>query len=141
MPPRAVPEWTGRRPESMPGKLALDRISRRQDDRCACCGQPFDTKRRPQCDHIVPLRDGGQNRESNLQLICRQCHAAKTLHEAEVRTKVTHVRAKHLGLDRIAPPRRPLQSRGFAKASGQRRATAPITPKFDGDILARRTEA
>ncbi len=29
-------------------------------------------------DHIVPLRDGGQNRRENLQAVCVPCHQLKT---------------------------------------------------------------
>lgn len=31
-----------------------------------------------QCDHIVPLRDGGTNTRANLQMLCTTCHTAKT---------------------------------------------------------------
>lgn len=30
-------------------------------------------------DHIVPLRAGGGNQESNLQSLCHECHTYKTL--------------------------------------------------------------
>ena len=30
-------------------------------------------------DHIVPLRRGGSNDESNLQALCTSCHARKTV--------------------------------------------------------------
>lgn len=46
--------------------------------RCEYCGTPV----RPgefQCDHVVPLRDGGTNELRNLRIACRQrCHNAKT---------------------------------------------------------------
>jgi len=32
-------------------------------------------------DHIVPLRDGGTNHESNLQPLCKSCHSKKTVKE------------------------------------------------------------
>jgi 5-methylcytosine-specific restriction endonuclease McrA len=36
-------------------------------------------------DHIVPLADGGANDESNLQLLCPDCHKTKTATEAGAR--------------------------------------------------------
>jgi 5-methylcytosine-specific restriction protein A len=33
-------------------------------------------------DHIVPKSEGGTDDESNLQAICRDCHAAKTANES-----------------------------------------------------------
>lgn len=30
------------------------------------------------CDHIIPLAEGGSDRESNLQAICQQCDREKT---------------------------------------------------------------
>jgi 5-methylcytosine-specific restriction enzyme A len=32
-------------------------------------------------DHIVSLRDGGSNREENLQALCHACHSHKTAKE------------------------------------------------------------
>ena len=38
-----------------------------------------------ECDHIVPLHRGGTNDASNLQSLCKECHAAKTASEASER--------------------------------------------------------
>ena len=50
------------------------------------CADPFDihaAERRieaAECvDHVVPLRHGGSNDESNLQALCTSCHARKTV--------------------------------------------------------------
>ena len=34
-----------------------------------------------ECDHIVPLHRGGTNDASNLQSLCKECHASKTANE------------------------------------------------------------
>ena len=39
-------------------------------------------------DHIVPLADGGSNRDSNLQTMCKGCHSRKTM--AELRAGRLH---------------------------------------------------
>ena len=38
-----------------------------------------------ECDHIVPLHRGGTNDASNLQSLCKECHASKTASEATER--------------------------------------------------------
>ena len=38
-----------------------------------------------ECDHIIPLEQGGSNDESNLRIRCTACHAAKTKAEAKQR--------------------------------------------------------
>jgi 5-methylcytosine-specific restriction endonuclease McrA len=44
---------------------------------CAKCGAIAELE----CDHIVPLHKGGSDEWSNLQSLCRQCHAIKTATE------------------------------------------------------------
>ena len=38
-----------------------------------------------ECDHIIPLEQGGSNSMHNLQTLCRDCHAAKTASEQRAR--------------------------------------------------------
>ncbi|CDP50673.1 hypothetical protein [Devosia sp. DBB001] len=73
------------------------------------------------CDHKIPLRDGGMNVESNLQLMLREHHIAKTIEENSGRAKAKRYQAR-------AFERRPaFQSRGFPKAQPRHTATAPLT--------------
>ena len=48
---------------------------------CTGCG----SRRKLECDHVVPLHAGGMNVLDNLQTLCADCHMAKTRAE-----KVTH---------------------------------------------------
>jgi 5-methylcytosine-specific restriction endonuclease McrA len=96
--PRKRAEWIGRTDDSMPGQLVRDRISAAQGDRCTC-GRPFGPGVTANCDHIVPLADEGENRETNLQMLCNWCHVEKTSAEATNRAKARSIRAKRLGLD------------------------------------------
>jgi len=53
------------------------------------------------CDHIKALEDGGENRETNLQLICTApCSLKKTGQENSRRAKADRGAAKHLGFKR-----------------------------------------
>ena len=103
--PRTVKEWIGRNDDAMPSKLVRGRISARTNDCCAKCGKPFGPTNRANCDHIVALADGGENRETNLQMLCNWCHVEKTSAEATSRKKARNVKAKHLGLDQSATNR------------------------------------
>lgn len=47
---------------------------------CGCVG-PLET------DHVVPLHRGGKDEWSNLQSLCKDCHAAKTAREAGDRAR------------------------------------------------------
>lgn len=47
---------------------------------CGCVG-PLET------DHVVPLHRGGKDEWSNLQSLCKECHAAKTAREAGDRAR------------------------------------------------------
>jgi 5-methylcytosine-specific restriction enzyme A len=42
---------------------------------CAKCGRYHKSNER---DHIIPKRSGGSDDKSNLQTLCRRCHAIKT---------------------------------------------------------------
>lgn len=50
---------------------------------CAKCGRVHPSN---QVDHIVPLEQGGSNDPANLQVLCVDCHKAKTAAEARERS-------------------------------------------------------
>lgn len=92
---RTVPEWIGRNDDAMPPESVFDRLWAKQDGKDAITGIPFAPGDRPHRDHIVPLIDGGENRESNLQLIAEKTHKLKTAREAMERAKTRAVQHKH----------------------------------------------
>lgn len=94
--PRAVGEWIGRNDDAMPGQLVLLRLYARQNGLCACgCGRVMNFERDViDCDHIVPLIDGGENRESNLQLMLQEHHRTKTKGENIARGEERRHKAK-----------------------------------------------
>ena len=54
------------------------RVFERDNWRCVRCGRAG----RLECDHVVPLRDGGAPWDmANLQSLCRSCHIDKTAGE------------------------------------------------------------
>lgn len=110
---RKVPEWIGKTADSKPPKSVLDRLFLRQGGRCALSGRKIMAGEVTHADHIVPLKDGGENREANLQLVVAEAHRAKTADENTARAKERRIRLKHAGL--WPKSSRPLRSRGFSK--------------------------
>lgn len=134
---RAVPEWIGKRPESMPGQLVLLRLYAKQNGLCACgCGRVMNFERDViDCDHKVPLIDGGENRETNLQLMLHEHHQVKTSGENIARGEERRHKSKAFSALRKSKMSGP----GFHKAPPQRKASKPIPEKFPGDILGRQS--
>lgn len=92
---RSVPEWIGKTDDSpIPARVKL-RVFERSEGRCSKCTVSASTG---QYDHTIPLILGGENRESNLSLLCVPCHAAKTKLDVKLKAKVARVRQRHLGI-------------------------------------------
>lgn len=66
--------------------LARHRIFRRDNYICQGCGDltilgSRDASRRPHCDHIKSRKQGGTDRDENLQTLCGSCHSVKSMRE------------------------------------------------------------
>jgi 5-methylcytosine-specific restriction protein A len=121
---RAVNEWIGKTDDTAMPARAKDRVLRAAGDCCVRCERKVGGKLRAEFDHIVPLILGGANRESNIQLLCSECHVAKTKLDVKLKAKVARVRKKHLGF--LAERGPTIQSAGFRKAKPQRSASRPL---------------
>lgn len=94
-PVRTVEEWRGKTDDSaIPPRVKL-RLYDKAEGRCVVCTLRADSY---ECDHIIPLIIGGKHEESNLQLLCHECHAGKTKLDVKLKAKVARVRKKHLGI-------------------------------------------
>jgi len=114
---RTVAEWIGKTPDARPPKAVIDRLFLRQKGRCALSGRKIMAGATTHADHILPLKDGGENREGNLQLVLAEAHREKTSGENAARAKERRMRLKHAGLWPRSP--RPLKGRGFPKPFGR----------------------
>lgn len=123
---RAVAEWIGRTPDSAIPDRVKDRVSQRVNDNCQRCVRRIGGKLQARFDHVIPLILGGENRETNLQLLCDECHAAKTRLDVKLKAKVARVRKRRLGI--VAPRKgRPMPG---SRASGLRK-------RMDGTVERR----
>jgi len=61
------------------GKLSkglFQKLMKLQKSKCACCKSDL-AKIKPHMDHIMPLALGGENTDSNIQLLCYVCNQSK----------------------------------------------------------------
>ncbi|WP_395407957.1 HNH endonuclease [Pseudoduganella sp. UC29_106] len=89
------------------GRAGVERNERWKRDHplCVICEASGITAVVEEVDHIIPLWKGGADDETNLQSLCKPCHATKTAAEASERAGrdtdpggvVGNPRSKHLG--------------------------------------------
>jgi 5-methylcytosine-specific restriction endonuclease McrA len=118
---RAVPEWIATHDDQAIPRLVKARIWARCEGKCALTGKKLTPADKPEFDHIVPLADGGEHRETNLQLVSGEAHKAKTKAEAPQRAKERRIHAKFHGY--WPASKTPLKGRGFE--AGRNRNFAP----------------
>jgi 5-methylcytosine-specific restriction protein A len=122
---RTVPEWIGKTPDSaIPDRVRL-RVLMRYRCVCAKCGIKLGGGVAWDCDHTQALVNEGENRESNLQPLCKKnCHPKKTVDDVAAKSETYQARIRHYG---IKKPKRPMPG---SKASGFKR-------KMDGTVVKR----
>ena len=78
--------------ERLRGRRAVTRRERllRSSPLCVVCHAAGRVTLGVEVDHVVPLSRGGSDDETNLQVLCRGCHADKTKAEAQVGGVVTN---------------------------------------------------
>jgi 5-methylcytosine-specific restriction endonuclease McrA len=94
--PRKVAEWHGKSDDTpIPPRVKL-RIFDRYDQRCGHCNLLIVGKLLPQYDHIVALINGGANRESNIRLLCSECHKVKSAGDVRIKSVTNRKRSRRL---------------------------------------------
>ena len=78
------------------GRMEWRRLRRMALERdgyaCRQCG----ARGRLECDHIQPVEEGGADDLANIQVLCRDCHIAKTRAEAGTEADGAEEWARHL---------------------------------------------
>lgn len=94
---RAVPEWIGSGPDvAIPMRVRV-RVFDRYHGCCQGCLRKLSAGDKWDCDHIVAIVNGGENRESNLRVMCAWCHKRKTAADVAEKSTVYRRKAKHIG--------------------------------------------
>ena len=111
---RTVDEWIGATDNArIPTRVRL-RVWERDGGKCALTGRKIRPGEPWQLDHRVSLINGGQHREQNLQVVSVEAHKAKTADDVAIKSKISRVKAKHLGQWPKSKAR--LQGRAFQKS-------------------------
>lgn len=131
--PRSKPKWVGRNDDAMPPVSVQLRVLAAQGGVCGCpdnCGIVIDFDRdEVDCDHTLPLQDGGANDEDNLRILLRKHHAKKTKAENIARGVERRHKAKALTTTRAR------------KAAGgfQTNRNSKFKKRMDGTVVLRST--
>lgn len=95
---RSVSEWIGKTDDTpIPPRVKL-RVFERHNGKCSHCGRYLIGRLGPAYDHVVSLIGGGGNRESNIQLLCTECHAFKTKGDVREKSIIYNKKAKRMRL-------------------------------------------
>lgn len=121
---RSVPDWVAKRDDDAIPARVKERIARKAGDVCLKCTRHIRPPLRAEFDHIIPLILGGPHCEYNLQLLCHECHGAKTKLDVKVKAKVARVRQRNLGIKK--------PKRGFYDST-------KFKMKIGGGLVDRRT--
>ncbi len=107
--PRSTKEWVGKTDDSMPPPSVRLRIFLTHNGRCHISGREIRPGERWDCEHIVALSLGGENRESNLAPALVQHHREKTKADRKLKARSDKKIAMNYGLKkrkRTIPGRR-----------------------------------
>jgi len=110
---RSIKEWIGKTPDSKAPPSVRIRVFDAHGGICHISGRKITASDRWELDHIKRLKDGGENRESNLAPAIVEFHKEKTRQENEEQAKTDRIRKKHLGIWKSKYPK--MQSRGFGR--------------------------
>ena len=103
---RSVEEWLGKTPDSKPPPRVALRVFDRHHGRCYLTGRKIMPGDKWEVEHIKSLRNGGENRESNMAPALVDPHKIKTAIERDEGAKSDRIRKKHLGLHKSKHPMR-----------------------------------
>ncbi len=116
---REVPEWIGKTDDSPIPARVRARVFEAHGGRCHISGRKIGAGEPWDCDHVIALINGGENRESNLAPALRDKHREKTAQDVSIKSKTARMRAKHLGIWPKSKTRWPTRKLGVSRPQPQ----------------------
>lgn len=95
---RSVPEWIGKDDNAKPPRHVRLRIYETHWGKCHISGRRIQPGEAWDCDHIIALCNGGENREANLAPALKEFHKAKTAADVAEKSRVARKRMNSLGI-------------------------------------------
>lgn len=103
---RSVPEWIGKTDDTpIPPRVKL-RVFEKHGGICHISGRKITPADKWECDHVIPLCNGGKNIESNLAPALASEHKKKTADDVATKSKDRRVAQKFRGIK--PKPRNPI---------------------------------
>jgi 5-methylcytosine-specific restriction protein A len=124
---RTVKEWFGKTDDAMPPPSVRLRIYQNAGGVCHISGRKIQVGEEWDCDHVIPLADDGENRETNLRPAIKAFHRKKTSAENSARAVTRKSQMKHIGIKKA---KRPMQ--------GSRDHPGGLIKHLDGSVSRRR---
>lgn len=121
---RSVKEWIGKTPDAKVPPAVRLRILRRYDSKCQLSGLIIADGQTFDLEHVRPLEEGGEHRESNLVPALRLPHELKTAAEAKRRKKADRIAKRAHGLREKPEGVGKIDSAGFEKFTPKPKAGA-----------------
>lgn len=107
---RATKEWIATHDDQAIPPRVKARLFIAADKRCQKCTRLLVGRDTPEYDHAIALVNGGEHRESNLQVLCEWCHAKKTKADVAEKSVTARKRRKDIGIKKA---RRTIPGRRF----------------------------
>lgn len=95
---RSVPEWIGATDDTPVPDRVRTRVFIAKGGRCHSCKRKITAGESWTCEHVLALINGGENRESNLDLTCDWCLPEKNATDVAIKSKNYRVRKRHIGI-------------------------------------------
>jgi 5-methylcytosine-specific restriction protein A len=100
---REVEEWVGKTDDTPLPPRVKERLLRKYNFLCGLTGAAL-VPGSIEFDHIIPLCNGGENREGNFHPVGRKAHKVKTAADVRQKAKNSSVVKRHWGLNGVKRP-------------------------------------
>lgn len=96
--PRSTPEWIGKTDDTQPPPRVRLRVFEAKQGRCHRCTRKIRPGEKWVLEHVRALINGGENRETNLDLTCSNCLPIKNAEDVAEKSASYRKRLKHAGI-------------------------------------------